>query len=50
MERSLGQYGNRSGSIGSKYDRLLLESPPQPHPRNLLGKVVRIIVIWERDK
>ncbi len=30
-------------------DRLLLESPPQPHP-NLLGKVVRIIVIWERDK
>ncbi|MGD0238633.1 MAG: lipocalin-like domain-containing protein [Syntrophorhabdales bacterium] len=30
-------------------DRLLLESPPQPHP-NLLGKVVRIIVIWEREK
>jgi len=30
-------------------DRLLLESPPQPHP-NLLGKMVRIIVIWERDK
>jgi len=30
-------------------DRLLLESPPQPHP-NLLGKVVRIIVIWEREE
>ena len=30
-------------------DRLLLESPAQPHP-NLLGKMVRIIVIWERDK
>jgi len=30
-------------------DRLLLESPPQPHP-NLLGKVVRIIVVWEREE
>ena len=30
-------------------DRLLLESPPQPHP-NLLGKKVRIIVIGERDQ
>ena len=30
-------------------DRLLLESPPQPHP-NLLGRVVRIIVIWQREK
>jgi hypothetical protein len=30
-------------------DRLLLESPPQAYP-NLLGKVVRIIVIWEREK
>jgi len=30
-------------------NRLLLESPPQPHP-NLLGKVVRIIVIWEREE
>jgi hypothetical protein len=29
--------------------RLLLESPPQPHP-NLPGKAVRTIVIWERDK
>jgi len=30
-------------------NRLLLESPPQPHP-NLLDKVVRIIVIWEREE
>jgi hypothetical protein len=29
-------------------DRLLIESPPMPHP-NLAGKVVRVIVIWERD-
>jgi hypothetical protein len=30
-------------------NRLLLESPPQSHP-NLLGKVVRIIVTWEREE
>jgi hypothetical protein len=30
-------------------DRLHLESPPQPHP-NLAGRVVRIIVTWEREK
>ena len=30
-------------------DRLLIESPPTPHP-NLAGKVVRVIVIWERDR
>jgi len=30
-------------------DRLFIESPPMPHP-NLAGKVVRVIVIWERDK
>ena len=30
-------------------DLLHLESPPQPHP-NLAGRVVRIIVIWEREK
>jgi hypothetical protein len=27
---------------------LHLEGPPMPHP-NLLGKVVRVIVTWERD-
>jgi hypothetical protein len=30
-------------------DRLLIESPPMPHP-NLNGKVVRVIVTWEREK
>ena len=30
-------------------DRLFIESPPMPHP-NLAGKVVRVIVIWEREK
>jgi hypothetical protein len=30
-------------------DRLHLESPPTPHP-NLLGKVVRIIVTWQREE
>jgi len=30
-------------------DIMHLESPPQPHP-NLMGKMVRIIVTWRRDK
>jgi hypothetical protein len=30
-------------------DRLLIESPPQPHP-NLDGRMVKIIVVWEREK
>jgi hypothetical protein len=30
-------------------DRLYIESPPMPHP-NLAGKVVRVIVIWEREQ
>jgi hypothetical protein len=30
-------------------DILHLESPPQPHP-NLMGKMVRVIVTWQRDK
>jgi len=29
-------------------DRLHLESPPQPHP-NIGGRIVRIIVTWDRD-
>ena len=29
-------------------DRLYIESPPQPHP-NLNGRMVRIIVLWERE-
>ncbi len=30
-------------------DRLFIESPPMPHP-NLEGKVVKVIVIWDREK
>ena len=30
-------------------DKLHIESPPMPHP-NVGGKVVRVIVTWERDK
>jgi hypothetical protein len=30
-------------------DRLLLQSPPMPHP-NISGRVVRVIVEWEREK
>lgn len=29
-------------------DRLLLQSPPMPHP-NINGKVVRVIVAWQRE-
>ena len=30
-------------------DRLFIESPPMPHP-NVNNKVVRVIVIWDREK
>jgi hypothetical protein len=30
-------------------DRLFIESPPMPHP-NVNDKVVRVIVIWDREK
>jgi len=30
-------------------DLLHLESPPMPHP-NLAGKLVRVIVTWEKEK
>ena len=30
-------------------DKLFIESPPMPHP-NVGGKVVRVIVVWQRDK
>jgi hypothetical protein len=29
-------------------DTLVLASPPQPHP-NLLGKMVRLFITWQRD-
>ncbi len=30
-------------------DKLYIESPPMPHP-NVGGKVVRVIVLWQREK
>jgi hypothetical protein len=30
-------------------DKLFIESPPMPHP-NVGGKVVRVIVVWQREK
>jgi hypothetical protein len=30
-------------------DRLFIESPPMPHP-NVNNKVVKVIVIWDRDQ
>ena len=30
-------------------DRLFIESPPMPHP-NVNDKIVKIVVIWEREK
>jgi hypothetical protein len=30
-------------------DRLFIESPPMPHP-NVNGRVVKVIVIWDREK
>ena len=36
-------------SIRFEGDRLYIESPPMPHP-NINNKVVRVIVVWEREK
>jgi len=41
--------GEQVRSIRFEGDRLFIESPPMPHP-NLAGRVVRVIVIWEREK
>src|SRR5947199_8325902 len=41
--------GEQTRFIRFEGDTLFIESPPQPHP-NLNGRLVRIIVIWERDK
>src|SRR6516225_3703474 len=41
--------GEQTRFIRFDGDRLFIESPPMPHP-NLAGKVVRVIVIWDRDK
>ena len=41
--------GEQVRAIRFEGDRLFIESPPMPHP-NVNNKVVRVIVIWERDK
>src|SRR4051794_9566692 len=40
--------GEQTRFIRFEGDRLFIESPPMPHP-NVGGKVVRVIVIWDRD-
>jgi len=37
------------GDHNDHNDLLHIESPPMPHP-NLAGKVVRVIVTWQRDR
>ena len=41
--------GEQVRHIRFEGDRLFIESPPMPHP-NVDGKVVRVIVIWQRDE
>jgi len=45
-ERTMISYSGRYRFEG---DRLHLESPPMPHP-NIGGRVVRVIVTWEREE
>ena len=40
--------GEQTRFIRFEGDRLFIESPPMPHP-NLAGRVVKVIVIWERE-
>src|SRR4051794_2284235 len=41
--------GEQTRFIRFEGDRLFIESPPMPHP-NRNNKVVRVIVIWDREK
>jgi hypothetical protein len=41
--------GEQTRLIRFEGDRLFIESPPMPHP-NQNHKVVRVIVIWDREK
>jgi hypothetical protein len=41
--------GEQTRFIRFEGDRLFIESPPMPHP-NVNGKVVKVIVIWDREK
>ena len=41
--------GEQTRFVRFEGDRLFIESPPMPHP-NRNNEVVRVIVIWEREK
>jgi Lipocalin-like domain len=41
--------GEQVRHIRFEGDRLFIESPPMPHP-NVDNKVVKVIVIWDREK
>ncbi len=41
--------GEQTRFVRFEGDRLFIESPPMPHP-NQNNRVVRVIVIWEREK
>ena len=41
--------GEQTRFIRFEGDRLFIESPPMPHP-NQNNRVVRVIVIWDREK
>jgi hypothetical protein len=41
--------GEQTRFIRFEADRLFIESPPMPHP-NVNNKMVKVIVIWDREK
>jgi hypothetical protein len=41
--------GEQVRNIRFEGDRLYIESPPMPHP-NINDKMVRVIVVWQREK
>jgi Lipocalin-like domain len=40
--------GEQVRKIRFEGERLYIESPPMPHP-NIDGRIVRVIVVWERE-
>ncbi len=41
--------GEQTRFIRFEDDRLFIESPPMPHP-NVNDKIVKVVVIWDREK
>ena len=41
--------GEQVRHIRFEGDKLFIESPPMPHP-NMFDKIVRVIVVWQRDE